>query len=119
MAREVYEQILKTGRVETSGWLGAALEPVTEKLAEQLDLKTLRGVVVSRVYNDSPAEKAGVKPGDVIVGWGDKEIGEFRDLSFLVARTKPGTKVQVHLIRGHEKLDVTVTVGTQPIGFQR
>jgi serine protease Do len=119
LAQDVYNQLRKTGRITERGFLGVDPQDITEEWAKRLDLKTLRGALVFGVVANSPAEKAGIKPGDVIVGWGDDQINEAGDLPLAVARTKPGTKVTVHLIRDGKEEQLTVEVGSRPLEMQR
>ena len=69
------------------------------------------GALVNEVVRDSPAQKAGIQVGDVIVQWGDQPVNTPDDLLFLVASTQPGTQVKVGFYRGSQKQEVTVTVG--------
>jgi serine protease Do len=110
MAEQVYQK-LKAGEPITRGWLGVGRQEVTEQLAEQLGLDQARGALVKEVVPDSPAKKAGIQVGDVLVKWGDRPINNPDDLLFLVAATQPGSRVKVELYRGGQKQEVTVTVG--------
>src|SRR5262245_16934903 len=84
MAKEILPQLEKHGRV-VRGWLGVAVQPVTPDLAEALDLTTQRGALVSQVTPASPAAKAGIERGDVIMRFGDTAIKRTRDLPRAVA----------------------------------
>jgi serine protease Do len=118
MAQRVYEK-LKAGEPITHGFLGVGRQEVTEQLAEKLGLDQARGSLVTQVAADSPAERAGIRVGDVIVKWGDRPVNTPDDLLFLVASTEPGSKVKVVLCRGGQKQEVTVTVGVRQSEVRR
>jgi len=87
------------------------IQKVTSDLAKSFGLKGNKGALVSEVVKGSPADKAGIKSGDVVVRFNDKEIGEFSDLSRYAGLTKPGTTVQLELIREGKKMELTVELG--------
>jgi len=118
LAREVYEKLKTTGQIER-GWLGVEMDELTEAAAERLGLRELRGVVVHRVLPDSPAERAGIQVGDVILEWDGQEIGDPLDLRRAVARAKIGSRVDVLLIRHGRERVFTVEVGRRPADFGR
>jgi serine protease Do len=103
MAKELLPQLRKTGSV-TRGWLGVQIQRVTPPLAEEFGLERPRGALVSQVFEDSPAEKAKLKHGDVILSFNGKQIEDFDDLPRQVAATPPGAEVKVEILRdGKEK----------------
>lgn len=110
VAMNVENQILQHGKV-TRGRLGVMIQEVNQALADSFGLKQPRGALVSAVEKGSPAERAGLEPGDVIVRLGDREIKGSNDLPALVADIKPGTAVKLGIIRKGEAKDMTVTVG--------
>jgi len=110
IARNVYEQLLAKGAV-SRGWLGVAMQELDEKLARQLGLESTEGALVAGVVPGSPAEKAGIEPGDVIVRWNDEEITCRGDLGLAVGGTRPGSQAKVVLMREGRELEATVTVG--------
>jgi serine protease Do len=116
LAQEVYDK-LKTGQPVPRGWLGVGPQEVTPQLAEQLGLEEARGALIREVVPDSPAEKAGIRVGDVIVKWGSKRVNDPDDLLFVVASTRPGSEVKVELFRDGRKQEVTVTVGQRQPQF--
>jgi len=81
------------------GWLGVMIQEVTPELAESFNLKEPAGALVSEVMPDSPADKAGIKRGDVITKFDGQSIGAFSELSRLAAKTKPGSTVEVEINR--------------------
>ncbi len=93
----------------TRGWLGVQVQPVTAEMAEALRVKDASGALVAAVVDKSPAERAGVKVGDVILNFGDTAIKDARDLSKAVAKAEPGSKVHIDIVRnGREQRLATV-----------
>jgi len=109
MAKNVVEQLKASGSV-VRGWLGVMIQPVTPELAAQFKLDRPIGALVGEVSAGSPAERAGIKPGDVIVEFDGKEISQMSMLPNLVAQTRVGSKVDVALIRKGVKKKVSVTI---------
>jgi serine protease Do len=112
MAKDLLPQ-LKTGKV-VRGWLGVMIQDITPQLAESFGLKDAKGVLVSDVVKGSPAEKAGLKQGDVITRFAAKEIENAHKLSQIVAATAPDTQVKVDILRNGNFKTVTLTIGTMP-----
>jgi len=109
MAKRFISDVLTRGRV-SHGWLGVGIQELTPELASGLKLPTTSGVLVSQVFPDSPAEKAGFRRGDVIVAYEDRRVEHASDLTRLVGTTAPGTSVKVKVLRdGREKtLEATI-----------
>ena len=97
MAKDLLPQ-LKKGKV-VRGWLGVMIQEITPELKDKLNLKEERGALVGDVVAEGPADKAGIKRGDVIVSFDGKEISEANDLPFIVASTPVGKTVTVEVIR--------------------
>jgi S1-C subfamily serine protease len=112
-ARDVYERLRKAGRVER-GWLGVALEDIDLAAAKQLGFQGEAGVLVAKVTTRSPAETAGMRPGDIIVKWDKQPARNKTNLSRLVARTKVGTSAEVVVWRRGEQITLNVVVGQRP-----
>ena len=112
MAKELLPQ-LETGKV-VRGWLGVMIQDITPQLAKSFGLKDVKGVVVSDVVKGSPAGKAGLKQGDVIIGFDAKEIENAHKLSQVVAATAPDTQVKLDIRRNGNAKTVTLTIGTMP-----
>jgi Do/DeqQ family serine protease len=110
MARGVMDQLVKTGKVQR-GQLGVAIQPMTAELAAKLSLPEARGVAVSAVTPNGPADRAGVRRGDVIVAFDGKPIDDGNTLRNQVASTAPGRKVNLTLIRDGREQQLTVTLG--------
>jgi len=109
LAKSVLEQLKEKGKV-TRGWLGVYIQRLTPEAAENLGLSGRRGALVSDVTSGGPADKAGIRSGDVIVAFNGKEIRDEHDLPQTVALTKPGKTVDVRLIRGGKETTVAVTI---------
>jgi len=110
LAKNVMTQLRDKGRV-VRGWLGVYIQPVTKELAEKFDLDEDKGALVADVIDGSPAEKAGLKRGDVIVEYNGKDVEDTHDLPRMVAATPVGEKAEVEVVRKGEKKTLTVTIG--------
>jgi S1-C subfamily serine protease len=113
IAREVYERIRADGNY-SRGHVGVALSEVTESLRRQLNLPNDKGALVRRVMPGSPAQTAGVIEDDVFVEWNGNAVDDVLMFSRLVGRTKPGTKVEAVVIRGGQRIKLTILVGERP-----
>jgi serine protease Do len=109
LAKSVLDQLKEKGKV-TRGWLGVYIQPLTPDAAENLGISGRRGALVSDVTSGGPAEKAGIRSGDVIVGFNGKEIRDEHELPQAVASTKPGKTVDVRLLRDGKETTVAVTI---------
>ena len=110
LARNVIEQLRDHGRTRR-GWLGVSIQTVTDGIASTLGLDEARGALVAAVSEGSPAEKAGVKQGDVILEFNGRKVDAMRTLPRIVAETKIGSKVAVKLWRRSETLEMDVVIG--------
>jgi serine protease Do len=113
VALDVAKQLQASGKV-TRGRLGVAVQPVTKELAESFKLDSATGVVVANVEAGSAAAKAGLRPGDVILGYNGKQIDNPSDLPRLVAATKPGQKAQLDVWRNGKRERLSAVVGEFP-----
>ena len=109
MAKSVMDSLIGSGHV-SRGWLGIGIQPLNEGLAKSFKVETTDGILVGDVQADSPAEHAGLKPGDVVTRYNGttvKDVNQFRNA---VATTKPGEKVKLDVLRdgAHETLSVKV-----------
>lgn len=109
LVKDLLPQLKSTGKV-TRGWLGVSIQGVTAELAESLGLEKPKGALVSSVLKNSAAERAGIKLGDVILGYDDKDIKNANDLPFLVASTPVGKTVSVTVFRDKKELTISVTI---------
>ena len=108
MAKNLLPQ-LKEGKV-TRGWLGVMIQKITPDLKEKMNLKNEQGALVADVVPGGPADKAGIKRGDVILGFNGKEIKESSQLPYLVGSTPVGQVVKVDVIRTGEKQSFEVKI---------
>jgi serine protease Do len=118
MARQVMEQIIKTGKV-VRGYLGVFIQEVTPALAKAFGLNEPRGALVGDVAPASPAAKAGITKGEIITELNGERISDSRTLRLKIAQMAPGTTVRLKLLSdGHER-EVTVTLGELPAEAER
>jgi serine protease Do len=110
LVKELLPQLRGKGKV-TRGYLGVLIQKVTPEIAESLGMDKGRGALVANVSKDGPAEKAGVKVGDVIIEFDGKEIKDSGDLPIIVARTPVDRKVRMKVLRDKKELQLTVSVG--------
>ncbi|VAW18219.1 HtrA protease/chaperone protein [hydrothermal vent metagenome] len=113
LASSVVDDLIDDGSI-TRGWLGVSIQEVSPEIASGLGLKTTQGALVSDITEDSPAEKAGLKPGDTVLAVDDTEIKTTRDLARTIAAVKPGEKAKLKLWRQGAETTVTVKIGTLP-----
>ena len=112
-AKTVLDQIVKSGAV-TRGWIGVEVQEITPALAESFKLGDARGAIIAGVLRGGPADRAGVKPGDVLTAINGAPVSDPQVMLNLVAALQPGTRAQVQLRRQAERLEVEVTVGRRP-----
>ena len=110
LAKKVMEQIIETGAV-TRGWFGVEVAPVSGELAESLGLKETRGAIVGAIERGSPAEKSGMKLGDVIVAVEGKPTPDVTTALNAIAEVPPGKTVPVKVVRRGQDLTLEVVVG--------
>ena len=113
MARRIMDSLIETGRVER-GWLGVAIQDMTQELAESFDLATSRGVLVADVVPDGPAEAAGLKRGDVILRIDGASVDDMGRLRNLVASAGVGAKLRLEVLREGEERSFEVELGARP-----
>lgn len=109
LARLIADQLIETGEV-TRGWLGVSIQPLTRELAESFGLDRTTGALVTKVLPGTPAEKAGLQRGDVLLELNGKEIRGVRELQLLVASAKVGETVELVVLRQGERLTLAVTL---------
>jgi serine protease Do len=116
VAKWVSSQLLKDGKVRRA-YLGVGIQAVTPDLAEQFNLKTPAGALVTDVMPGSPAEKAGIKPQDVIVGFGGQPVQNNVQLYALAGRAPIGSQQTVEILRDGKRLELTVTMKETPPNY--
>jgi serine protease Do len=109
-ARAVAEQLIRSGRVER-GYVGLRLQEITPALAQALGRTDGNGALVASLEPGGPAERAGVRPGDVITQFNGQPVESGRDLSRAVAAIKPGSQVPVTVIRDGAPQELTISIG--------
>lgn len=109
MAQNVISQLKKYKEVRR-GWLGVTIQDVDKNTAKALDLSEEKGAIVASVQEGDPADKAGIKSGDVILKVNDQAIEDARELSQMIGQLKPGAKVDIQIWRQGETKDVQVTL---------
>ena len=110
LAEEVVTDLIKDGSV-TRGWLGVQIQPITAEIAESLGLDIAQGTIITNAQDDSPADKAGLKSGDIITSVDGKDIKGPRALSRAVAGYEPNSEVTLKIWRDGEQEEVKVTLG--------
>ena len=113
MARQITDRLIAQGKV-VRGWLGVGIQELTEELATQFGVKPEDGVLVGNVMKDGPAERGGLKTGDIIVEFNGTKIGNVRQLQREVAQAAVGSTAQVKVLREGRPVTVTIVLGEQP-----
>jgi S1-C subfamily serine protease len=115
MAREVYSRLKKDGEIPR-GWLGVRLATAPRSGSDRKDIGA--GAIVVYVFKSSPADVAGIRAGDIVKDWQNTTIENASQLSQLVAQTMAGDTAEVSLLRGEQKISLSVTVGRRPAQLQ-
>ena len=110
MAKSVMDSIIKHGKV-IRGWLGVSIQNLTPDLAKSLGIKETEGALIAGVENSSPADKAGLKRGDLITEMNGKKITDATALRNVVASMAPGAKADIKIIRSGKELTITAVLG--------
>jgi serine protease DegQ len=113
VAKQVLEQIIRHGAV-TRGWLGALVQDMTRELADSLKLPAVNGAFVSEVVRGSPADKAGIRPGDILVAVNNKPVPDSATVLGLIAALRPGQEARLRVVRDRGETEIAVTVGRRP-----
>jgi serine protease DegQ len=114
LARNVMEQIIQNGQV-TRGWIGVEIQEVTTELAQSFSLPETRGTLIAGVLRGGPADRAGIKPGDVLVAIDGQRLDNPQQMLEHVAAMSPGGKAAFQMLRGRKPLELTVEVGRRPV----
>jgi serine protease Do len=118
MAKSVEKQLRSNGKV-TRGWLGLAIQDMNEDLAQSFGVNKAEGILVAEITKDSPAEKAGIQAGDILLALNRTKLIDVTDLRNRIAMTTPGSKISLQLIREGRKKEVTVVIAEQPASFSQ
>jgi serine protease DegQ len=112
-AKMVLEQIVKSGSV-TRGWIGVEVQEITPALADSFKLGSQRGALIAGVLRGGPADKAGVKPGDVLTEVQGKPVGDPTAMLNLIAALPPGAPAKMKLKRQGQDVEATINIGRRP-----
>jgi serine protease DegQ len=112
-AKNTMEQIIRHGSV-TRGWIGAAVQELTPELAESFKLGDIKGVLITEIIRNSPAEKAGVRRGDILIAIDDQAIESWGTMLETVASLPPGKIVQIKLMRDGAAMNLHLAIGKRP-----
>jgi serine protease Do len=113
VAKEILPQLRERGKV-VRGWLGVQIQALTDDMARTYRMKDNKGALISDVTSESPAEKAGLKADDVVVGVDGRPVEDNGDLSRYIASKSPGSTVNLRVLRGGAEQTISVTLGTFP-----
>lgn len=113
IAKQIMEQIVQTGSV-IRGWLGVSMQDMTLELAESFGLEEPSGALIASVLKDGPADKAGIKTGDILIGIAGKPLKNSSEMLNVVAALPPGETVTVTVIRNKREKSIPVKVGVRP-----
>ena len=117
-AKSVIEQLMSKGYVER-GWLGVQIQKLNDSLAERMQLPDAKGAMVTRVTPKSPASKADLEVGDIILEFNNQQVSEMKDLPKLVANAAPGEKVELVVWREGKKLNLEVSIERLPVETEK
>jgi serine protease DegQ len=112
-ARSVLESIITTGTV-TRGWIGVEPQDLTPEIADSFNLKQTSGAIISGVLQGSPADKGGMRPGDILLGVNGEDITDTTKLLNVIAQIQPGSNAQVRVIRKGHEMSLNIKVGKRP-----
>ena len=113
LAKQVMEQIVRTGSV-TRGWIGVEVQDISAELAESFKLSNIHGTLIAGVMRGGPADRAGIKPGDILVAVESSEVVDSTSMLNLVAALEPGKQATLKILRNRNEMAVKVSVGKRP-----
>ena len=113
LAKQVMEQIITQGHVER-GWIGVGLQEITPDIAESLKLASNEGALINGVVRGGPADKAGVKPGDLLKAINGKAISNVSQAINVTTALPPGRSAELDVMRGGKSLKLSISVGKRP-----
>ena len=112
-AKMVLDSIVKHGQV-VRGWIGIESQDITPELAESFGLGRSSGAIIAGVVRGGPADRAGMRPGDILVAVGGKNVGNTSEMLNLIAQLEPGEKTPLRILRKNRESTLDVTVGKRP-----
>ena len=113
LVKQIMEQIIRQGGV-IRGWLGIEAQDVTPELAESFRLKNTDGALIAGVLSNSPAERAGLRPGDILVGVNGQHVTDSSSMLNLVSGLKPEKKAVLKIVRAQQEINIPIVVGRRP-----
>ena len=113
LAKQVMEQIVRTGAV-TRGWIGVEVQDLSVELAESFKLSNIHGTLIAGVLRGGPADRAGIKPGDILIAVESREVLDSTSMLNLVAALEPGKQATLKILRNRNEMSVNVSVGKRP-----
>lgn len=113
LAVQIKDELMKNGKV-SRGRLSILMQQLTPELAKSFNLKDAKGALIAQIEKDGPADKAGLRDGDIVIEYNGKPIADIRELSQAVASTKPGAKVKVKAMREGKPVNLVIVVGEMP-----
>ena len=116
--KQVLEQILQNGAV-TRGWIGVGVQDMTRELAESFKLPDIRGALITEVFRGTPADKAGLKVGDILVAVEGKPVFDSAGMLNLVAALAPGAQTTLKIVREQKEVELRAVIGRRPKQAQR
>jgi serine protease DegQ len=117
-AKTVMEQIIETGSVQR-GWIGVGVQDMTPEIAESFKIPSTRGALITEVFRGTPADRGGIKVGDVLVAVEGQPVTDSATMLNLIAALKPGSSAVLRVLREAKSVDLRVTVGKRPPKQQR
>ena len=113
LAKQVMEQIVRTGSV-TRGWIGVEVQDISAELAESFRLPNTNGTLIAGVLRDGPADKAGIKPGDILLFVEASQVVDSTNMLNLIAALEPGRDATLKILRNRKEVQIKVGVGKRP-----
>ncbi|HET6757067.1 MAG TPA: PDZ domain-containing protein, partial [Burkholderiales bacterium] len=113
IARYVMEEIIATGTV-TRGWIGVEAQDVSRETSEAFGLAATKGAIISGVLPRGPADRGGVKRGDILVGVEGSPVSDAASMLNLIAPLKPGASARLTVLRQNNEVELDVIVGKRP-----
>lgn len=113
LAKQVMEQIVRTGSV-TRGWIGVEVQDISAELAESFKISNIHGTLIAGVLRGGPADRAGIKPGDILVAVESREVVDSTSMLNLVAALEPGKEATLKILRNRNEMSVKINVGKRP-----
>ncbi|PSJ17856.1 DegQ family serine endoprotease [Nitrosomonas supralitoralis] len=113
LGKTIANQLIEKGEV-TRGYIGVMIQPLTTELAESFNIDSVQGILIAQVTKDSPADKAGLHQGDVIIAYNDKSVKDIGGFRNLISLMPPGSRITLTILREGKKKNVTIVVGNLP-----